>query len=495
MFDEQDAPKRLTPSFPKLGENLPAMMKKIVKALSLQYQIDESTVFSIALGCWAASTRARFQVQITPDWIEPCTLYICTIAETADGKSQVMKLLSKPLRDAEEAAQVEIRDLNRIQEHRFEIARDQLEQVKKSRSNPKKSKNLPASDADLIAAIEEVEKQKPKPLPLYVLGGDVTPDRLTEILQEHQSVSIMESEGILFQHLSGKKHGTGASWETVLAAKTGDPIKSHRIGRGDGSVNNPRLIISVAVQPDVWRELHQDRAATHRGVTGRFLPIVAQSLVGYRSIKAATEHPIPTDLIEAWESTMKAMLKLENGSTLTLHPQALDYFQVWRERWEIELSDEENRLNGFGNRLPGSLITIAALFTLLDNPQASEIPLEALQIACGLDQYFLQHRKLADSFQVERTPAQRVIAKIASQVRKGGDVGDVFSGSENPDLFHFTTRWLQQLMKQQTWVKEGGVDALKGALQDLERMGWIYEGADEGHWIASRSRILKYHRH
>jgi hypothetical protein len=494
MFDEHNAPKKLTPDFPKLGKELPLLLIKIVKELALQYQVDENTVFSIALGCWASSTRGRFQVQVTQDWIEPTTLYICTIAETADGKSQVMKLLSKPIREAEELAQAEIRELNNIQAHRFEIAEAQLEQVKKSLSNPKKVKSLPASDADLIAALQEVERQRPKPLPIYLVGGDVTPDRLIEMLQEHGALSIMEAEGILFQHLSGKKHNTGSSWEGLLAAKTGDPIKSHRIGRGDGYVANPRLNISVAVQPDVWRELHQDRAATQRGVTGRFLPIVARSMVGYRSIRAATEHPISQVLMEAWRDKSKEMLAISEERTLNLHPDALDYFQEWRERWEGELIDEENRLNGFGNRLPGNLITIAALFTLMDDPHASEIPLEALQMACGLDQYFLKHRKLADSFQVERTPAQRVLAKIVSVIKKGGDIGDAFSGSENPNLYYFTTRDLQQSMKQQSWVKHGGTEALKAALQDLERMGWIYEGADDGHWIASRSLIQKYHR-
>jgi hypothetical protein len=496
MFDERNEPKRFDPEFPRPHITMPKKLEEIIISLAKQFQIDLNTNFAIALGCIASALRGKIQVQITKDWVEPTTLYICAIAETADGKSQVLKLLAAPIRESESAAQDEVKDLNRIQEHKYEIAKANLEQLKKSQSNPKKSKNLPASDADLIEAIEKLEQEKPKPIPLWILGGDVTPDRLTDLLQDHQSLAIIEAEGVLFSHLSGKRHNTGASWETVLAAKTGDPIKSHRIGRSDGYVANPRLNICVAVQPDVWRELHQDQAATQRGVTGRFLPIVAKSMVGRRDVNAAIDYPIPDELIEAWRLAINNLLKITEDRTLTMDQESLSYFQDWRKTWELELTDEENRRSGFGNRLPGNLITIAALFTLFDDPGATKLNFEALEGACGLDDYFLKHRKLADDLKLERLPQLRVLDKLIYWIKKDGDVGDAVSGVEKTksDVIKFSTRDLQQAMKQQTWVKEGGCEELKKILDELEMCSWIDQGLEENQWIASKSRILKYHR-
>jgi hypothetical protein len=123
------------------------------------------------------------------------------------------------------------------------------------------------AQADLIEAIDLVNKSKPDPIPMLLIGGDITPDTLADHLQAHQHLGMLDAEGDFFDQMSGKSYGSNARWGTVLKATTGDQIKSHRIGRGDGVVNNPNLIICTSVQPDVWLQLHGDKSASNRGVT------------------------------------------------------------------------------------------------------------------------------------------------------------------------------------------------------------------------------------
>jgi hypothetical protein len=93
-------------------------------------------------------------------------------------------------------------------------------------------------------------------------------------------------------------------------------------------------------------------------------------------------------------------------------------------------------------------------------------------------------------------PQLRVLDKLIYWIKKDGDVGDAVSGVEKTksDVIKFSTRDLQQAMKQQTWVKEGGCEELKKILDELEMCSWIDQGLEENQWIASKSRILKYHR-
>ena len=488
-----DAPIPLSNPFPKLDVQLPPILDEIVKSFSKQYQLDPAIPLGIALGCLATATRGRYKIQLTADWIQHSSLYFCIIAKTADGKSQVMNRLRKPLQDAEAQARDEARAHIGLQQAQYEIAQDQLESIKKSMSNLKKNgKGAPFTDADLANAIDKVQQAKPAPLPLWLAGGDVTGDRLTELLQIHSSLAILETEGILFQHLSGKKHNTGTSYETILSATTGDTIKSHRIGRGDSEAKDPHLVICAAVQPDVWRELYQDRTATSRGVTGRFLPFVAESMQGRRDVQASDKYPIPQDLINRWESLLNQILMMQEHKIISISPASRDLWQKWRAEHERNLADPANELDGFGARLPGHIAVIAMLFALSINPLATEIDDASLETAICLADYLIDHRKLADSLKLERSPKQLILDRLMQwsdeRIEKIGDSGDVIP------TFEISTRELQQSMKQQSWLKDGGVEALNAALADLEQKGWIYIGRDEKHWQIPWKLIEKYHR-
>ena len=93
-------PKPLRPSFPDFDlDLLPELLRKMVKSISDQYQIDPVIPFGTALGVIATAMRGKVRSRISPDWIEHPSIYICSIANTGEGKSQVMNLLRQSLID------------------------------------------------------------------------------------------------------------------------------------------------------------------------------------------------------------------------------------------------------------------------------------------------------------------------------------------------------------------------------------------------------------
>jgi hypothetical protein len=464
---------------------LPPTLRQIVKAFADQYQIDPVIPFGTALGCVATATRGRVRTLISPSWVEHSSIYFCNIAQTADGKSQVMNKLRAPLIAYEIQIQADAKTLFQLKQAEHEIAQAKLKAIKDSRSNLKKSnKSSPATQAELLAAIDEVESTKPDPIPMLLCGGDVTPDRLTELLQEHKSLGILDAEGTLFSHLSGKKHNTGAAYETLLQATSGDQIKVHRIGRGDGVVDDPHLVICTSVQPDVWKELHGNASATNRGVTGRFMVLVAQSNIGWRDTHAHTKYPIDVELLDRWEKMLLGILNSEQDRVIELTSSGQQQFQVFRNQWEKKLRDPEVYRDGFGTRLPGNLIRIATLFTLSENPDARCIDDDALHKAICLADTYLDHRVRADELKIERIPEARILDKVATWMDKySRDVRDVNRA------YSFSTHELQQAIKQQAWVKEGKMPAIKAALANLEKWLWLESDGDE-RWYP-RGDLLK----
>jgi hypothetical protein len=81
----------------------------------------------------------------------------------------------------------------------------------------------------------------------------------------------------------------------------------------------------------------------------------------------------------------------------------------------------------------------------------------------------------------ERSNERRVLDKIATMMRKHHDEVGAIGAVNKP--FTFSTRDLQQQIKGQSWIADGGgVDALKAVLMKLEKWLWIYIDEGDERW-------------
>jgi hypothetical protein len=325
---------------------IPDVLGEMCEAIENQFQIDRAIPFGQALGMIAAATRGKVRTQVSPNWIEHSSFYVLTIAETGDGKSQVMNLLRKPSDTYEQNLQADAAHGYRLEIANHEIAQANLKRIKDSMSSGKKSKS-PATQADLQAAIDEVGNTKPADIPLLSIGGDVTPDKLADLIVQNKELAIHDAEGTLFSHLSGTRHGTGSAWETMLQAFTGDPIKVHRIGREGGSVAGAHLVINTSVQPIVWKEIISDKNAVGRGAIGRFIVLNAHSNIGYRDAAAHQNYPIPADLIDQWGNVIRELLDMKEPRIFILDDEQVRIVINYKARLERLLREPDNRLDGY----------------------------------------------------------------------------------------------------------------------------------------------------
>jgi hypothetical protein len=267
----------------------------------------------------------------------------------------------------------------------------------------------------------------------------------------------------------------------MLQAFTGDPIKVHRIGRDGGAVAGAHLVINTSVQPIVWKEIIADKNAVGRGAIGRFIVLNAQSKIGYRDPAAHQRFPIDPDLITSWRNVIRALLEIKEPRIFTLDDEQVQIVIAYKARLENLLRDPGNRLDGFGARLPGILIRVAQLFTLIDNPAATSMSTKFLECALSFGDYLMQQREQADLIK-ERTPEMRTLDVIAKLGRESiGDVGDV------NQAFRFSVRDVQQRGKGQTWIKEGGAKAIEAALINLEKWCWVE--VDRDNWQICTCRL------
>jgi hypothetical protein len=120
---------------------------------------------------------------------------------------------------------------------------------------------------------------------------------------------------------------------------------------------------------------------------------------------------------------------------------------------------------------------------------AESIDDDCLEKSICMADFFLNHRKLADTLKINRTPEMRILDKCAVWMRQSRDVRDVNLPTSFPIRGDGS---LQQSMKQQNWMKgDGGIKALEAALENLVKMSWG-EIADDRFWPRSDLLSLRW---
>jgi len=116
---------------------------------------------------------------------------------------------------------------------------------------------------------------------------------------------------------------------------------------------------------------------------------------------------------------------------------------------------------------------------------AQSIDNDCLEKSICMADFFLDHCKLADTLKIERTPEMRILDRLAMRMRQSRDVRDVNQTISFPIRGDGS---LHQSMKQQNWRKgEGGIDAIKAALENLTKWSWIE--ADGDSWQICTCRL------
>lgn len=444
-------------------DKLPGFIRELVRSVAQQYQVPPDLPLLIVLSVIAAATRGQIKIAIRPGWSEPLSLYTAPLLSSGNRKSSTVAWLLKPLHDAEkEALSAALPEYRRAQSN-ARIAAEAL-----SRAERDALKGSPDALADLEAARDRdaAAHAAVKPLPVFLID-DATPEAIGKALADQGSIAAISAEGGIIGILTGERYNNGsANLDAVLKAHSGEPLRIDRKGSEPIHCDDPHLVISIAAQPDVLREMQGSREMKARGFLSRFLIVMPDSLLGQR---ISNPPPIPEGHREAWDQIVHSII----GST----PREMQFDadaaavieRLWeRSEYEWQPQHDDEYLRGFISKLAGSIARIAALFTLAADPHATRVEAWAARDAAVLADWFYSHA-VAVVHRRTPSPAEQVLDWLAMQMRKHvGDVGDVFLVSK---------RQVQQALKQRTWVKYGdrikGAQAVDAALTELASHGWI----------------------
>lgn len=397
--------------------SLPKQLADFVRAASESLQVPTDLVFLLMLGVMAAATRGRIMVQPKPHdpgHVEPCALYVAAFMDQGERKTPTLSLVSKPLREAEADLIRESRLKVRQSEETFTRLTDQVKQARgKCVKDP--------GNVELQAEYDEAQNSLHNYVPVIapqLIGGDITPERIPTVMSEQGgSFALISDEGGTLKNLAGRYSEGGANLDAVNQGFSGGAIKVDRQGRERVVIEHAHLVIVLAVQPDVAREIKGNTEMKDRGLLDRFLVTQPQSLVGERKFRT---DPVPAHIADQWNYSIKALVSestklLSEGEyrTLTATPDSCSLYEKWWNNTEPRLGAEGDlsQHKGWVSKFEGILPRIAALFAVIENAKATQVEVGHMEAALSLWEYSLGQVQFVFGYPVTGSRA-KVLAAI-----------------------------------------------------------------------------------
>lgn len=317
----------------------------------------------LLLGTLAAACQKLADVQVKPGYREPINIYTAVALPPATRKSGVFKRASKPLVKFEADQRAKVEEERKAAESRLRTHKERVKHLTKLAAKAKDD-NEAQGLAEQIAELEANEPQLPQEPRLFT--SDVTTEHLATMMSvQGETLAAMSPEGGIFETMAGRYNQGTPNIDLYLMAHAGDAVRVDRGSKPPVILDNPRLTMVLAVQPDVLDAMSTKPGFKGRGLLGRFLYALPPSNLGKRTGKGQPADPfIEQAYQERVLELIEAAQRTEQPGTLHLSDEARE---IWQDCWQ----SVEDELGAYGlfefctdwaGKLPGAVARIAALF-------------------------------------------------------------------------------------------------------------------------------------
>ena len=341
-----------------------------------------------ALGVLSLAASGLAEVQVSPSWVEPLTLYLLGIAESGANKSAVLRQATRPVLDYE-------RELN--EQRQDDITQDRISRLRaKAKLTRWERQLLKDADADVTSDVLAAQRilDTPELRPFSLIVSDATVEAVTLAMAGQKGqVGWVTSEGSEVISLIGgryDKHQT--NYDALLKAWGAEPLRINRISRPPVVIDEPHLVVVALAQPVTLGELGRLPHAVDRGLTGRILYSVPESMVGRRK---ATVAGISTATQQGYDRQIGDLLRLPRTARRTLilsseaeHLRVHHYDSVEKQ---LQPGEKLFHLRSWASKSRSHLVRLAALTHLAIDTDNNVITEDTMQAAVALMGYFEGH--------------------------------------------------------------------------------------------------------
>ncbi len=384
---------------------LPGWLGKFTRCLSQSTETPPELPLAMVLAACSTAVARRFKIRVRGNYCEPANLWLICALAPGNRKSFVQKEATQPLLDWEQAKAEELKPLIRQVESELKTQEARIKELRNKAAKCSRSDGDSTYD-DLCNELNELEQHlEDIPMVPQLWTSDATPEKLAALLENHQErMAWLSSEGGLFDLLQGRYSGGILNLDLVLKSHSGDSEKVDRSSRPPIYLKNPLLTVGLSPQPDILKGLIHKPGFRGRGLLGRFLYLLPESPLGYRTLE---DVETPELVRNEYHQRIKALLDLPLKSTEAgeveheLHLSAEAYAE-WKEfsrYMETQMRPDQplEHLTDWAGKCPGAMVRLAGVLHMAEhagnNSPPLEISLETVRKAAELMLPFIQHTK------------------------------------------------------------------------------------------------------
>lgn len=375
---------------------LPDWLAEYVAAVAEETQTPTDLAGCLALAVLATTAGGRSVIHVRGHWREPTNLYVGVALPPANRKSAVFALLSDPLYEAEkrlkELAQPAIVEAEMTARLAKEAADKATAKAASARADERD--DLVANALALAQTAEDITV----PAVPQLLADDATAETVTTLLVEQgERISVMSAEGEIFDIMAGRYSSGSPNLGIFLKGHAGDRQRVNRQNRKE-YIEHPAVTMGICMQPQVLEAIGRNDVARGRGLLGRFLYSLPESLVGRRDVDP---EPIPDDVKETYHRNIQALALFfadwTDPAVIQLSPEADTVLKDFQRDIEPRLEKRGGQLGhiqDWAGKLAGATARIAALLHLAVHlEQGHRLPVgeATMRDAVALAEYFASH--------------------------------------------------------------------------------------------------------
>ena len=343
-------------------EQWPSVLFDYVERASAETETPRALPAMLAVAVISAAVQRVLSVEVKPGYTEPPNVYVAVGLVPGTRKSQEFKRATRPLvrweaKQKESAAQKKAEAESKLATHNQRVS--ELRKKAAKATDDDEAEALAQQVADLEAKAPAI----PKPARLFT--GDVTTEHLgTMMSEQREAMAVMNAEGGLFETMAGRYGNQIPNFDLYLSGHAGDSVRVDRGSREPVMLDDPRLTVGLAVQPDVLSSLSSKPGFRGRGLLGRFLYAVPETNLGDRAGDGPAMNPWVLDQYETAIDQLIDFAQTADPVTLTL---SADASQTWQTLWtEIEAGmksgERFEHMRDWAGKAPGAAARLAALF-------------------------------------------------------------------------------------------------------------------------------------
>lgn len=383
----------LPPAEPFPIQALGPLLSRTAAAISSKVQVPAAIAAQSVLAAAALAAQAHADVMLPYGQKRPLSLFFVTVAASGDRKSTADNEALWPVRKREKTLKEEFEA-----EHKeWTISTSAYNAEKKKIENDRKM------DFDARRhALTNLGPEPQRPLHPFLTAPEPTIEGLTKAwATAPAALGIFSAEG--GQFIGG--HGMSPDNRLKTAAAyseiwDGHVIKRIRSSDGVSLLLGRRLSMHLMVQYEAASQFLADPLLRDQGLLSRVLVAAPQSVAGTRLYRETP--PEDEAAIRAYGARILSILEarwpLANGSQNELQPRVLtmraDAKAIWSTFYDhIELQcgpdNDLHPIQDFAAKAAEHAARIAGVLTIVENHEASEISLPAMESAIVLADWYV----------------------------------------------------------------------------------------------------------